>query len=83
MWFKYKFKDSATPEIRQKTYKLWEKLIAYHKGIGATGPTLLNLTILITDDGWESWESFADAAAFERHVTNTKKCPLGPEVNES
>lgn len=64
MFFKYKFKETTTAEEKVEIFAMWEKLNAYFKKIGAFGPVLANLTFVRTEDGWEGYEMFPDAAAY-------------------
>lgn len=75
MYFKYKFKETTTQENKLAIYKEWELLTAYFKSIGAFGPVLVNLAFVRTEDGWEGYETFVDAAAYEKHGENTMAYP--------
>lgn len=79
MWFKYKYTEGAD---REKITDLWTRMIAHFKKIGSFGPVLAKFSFLHTEDGWEAWELFPSAAAYEKHAKNTMACPFITEVFE-
>lgn len=81
MYFKYKFKAGTPKEKQEEIYALWDKTNDYFKNTCKAHPkTIMELAFLKTDDGWEAWETFPDAAAYERHADNTMKCPFMGEM---
>lgn len=80
MWFKYKWKEGVSDENKKATMAMWDKMNAYFKSKKAFGPILMNLSFVATDDGWEGYETFVDAAAYELHAANTMSCPFIEDV---
>jgi hypothetical protein len=78
LWFKYKFNEGAD---KDKLYAIWNKMIEYYrKDAKEFGSVMMNFAWAYTDDGWEAWETFPNAEAFEKHCANTMNCPLIGDV---
>lgn len=72
MYFKYKYNAGADQDA---IVALWDSMHAYYTQLGTLGPVLANLTFAHTADGWEAWEAFPNADAYEQHAKNTMAYP--------
>ena len=83
MWFKYQFKEGVTKEKKDEIYTFWDRFDTYFTTIYEQGKTvLMDMSYAKTDDGWEAWQIFVDAEAYETHSETAAKCQLMEQVAE-
>lgn len=55
-------------------------MIKFYKSKGEFGSLLSNFAWAYNEDGWEAWECFTSAEAFDKHCANAIEAPLAPDI---